>query len=159
MIDPNRIPDAIALDTGVMIRALGQRTDHQGKLCEELLRIAVAHGRRVLLPAPALAEIVRRDAGSPMRAPGIVVGAFDEMAALAIGKYCPVARLNEFKREPEKSKGALKFDVMIVATAWRHRVNAIVTLGPDVKRIAAKFDLESVEPKDFESPQSGFDYE
>ncbi len=94
-MDPKLLPIRAMVDTGVFIRALGQRPDDpRSPDCRDFLDAMYSNQREVLLAAPSLAETIRGfDPPSVPSTAGIEVVAFDDEAAIALGLHFPNSTL------------------------------------------------------------------
>lgn len=163
MIDPAKLPKVAMLDTGVLVRALGDRPDHPDSLaCKELFDAMVVHKREILIAAPTLAEYLRFGKVEPPPSfDRIAVVAFDDRCAAFLGERFPEARLHEWGHETGAPIAYFKYDAMIVACARIHRADCLVVL--DGKKqdgshrglfsLAEHGGVVARHPADFQQPQ------
>lgn len=143
--DQKKIPAKVALDTTVVLRALGFAADPTG-LCEELLRELIACRVEIQLPAPVLAEILRGDIRRmPQVRSGFTVAAFDELAAIRCAELFP----KEMLSAGDKDGAALKYDAMIVACAVRWGAKHIVSLDEKLRKKATPAGVVGMEPANY----------
>ena len=91
-IDVARLPQRALFDTTVVIRALGDRpADARSPACEALWEAMLQNGRQVLIAAPTIAEMARKEGArrSIPRRRGVEVVAFDDLAAELLGRSMP----------------------------------------------------------------------
>ena len=136
-MDPGRLPHRVLIDTGVFIRALGQRPeDVQSADCKDFVEAMAHHNREVLVAAPSLAEMIR---GLPVPTPptttGMLVVAFDDLAAVILGTRFPAKTLKHMAAGTAVPLTYLKYDAMIAACAIRHKAQYLVSLDA---RLAAQ---------------------
>ena len=154
-IDPSTLPQRALFDTGVVIRALGERPDDpRAPTCEALWNAMLESNREILIAAPSLAEMIRQ-AGKEYTIPrrrGVEVVAFDDRAAVELGRRFPKSVL-----DLERAKGLphhyIKYDALIVACAIRHRASHLVSLDGALTGFAAAANIQIVAPDRFEKPQ------
>jgi hypothetical protein len=81
-IDPTKLPQRALVDTGVVIRALGERPDDlRSPTCEAFWNAMLENGREILIAAPSLAEVMRQEGKDSFpRRKGVEVVAFDDRA-------------------------------------------------------------------------------
>jgi predicted nucleic acid-binding protein len=132
VIDVSRLPQRALFDTGVVIRALGERpNDPRSPLCEALWEAMVENGRDILIAAPSIAEMIRQDGkGEIPHRRGVEVVAFDARAAELLGRKFPERVLTLERTNTGLPKHYIKYDAMIVACAVRHRATHFVGLSP-----------------------------
>lgn len=152
-IDPSLLPKTACIDTGVMIRAIGECVDVDSVSSSELLEGLVHHRRPIFLPAPALAEILRRDAPSVPLSPTITVVAFDAECARILGERLPDSAIRKAQSATGQPRQCLKVDAFIVATAIRYRAEVLVTVDPGMVQLAEHARIRCVHPQDFQEKQ------
>ena len=159
MIDPARLPSTAALDTGVLIRALGDRPeDPRAAVCREFVQAMLANRGRILVPAPVVAEMLRgANAAAVPRVRRIVVVPFDDRAAVLLGTKMPEHLYHEWRAETGRPVHYFKYDALIVACAQAHGADCIVHLDGDIGRIAEKMGFEAHRPDHFEDAQFELD--
>ena|GEM_PF-1680228 len=130
MIDGARLPAQVLLDTGVLIRALGQRTQEPKALaCIELWDALIAKSRDIYIAAPSIAEMLRF--GLPLNVPlvrQVRVVAFDRVAAEECAKYFKYSDFQNASANSGLPVTYYKYDALISACALRAKVKAIVSL-------------------------------
>jgi len=155
-IDPSTLPQRALFDTGVVIRALGERPDDaRSPMCEALWNAMLENGRQILIAAPSLAEMIRqegKDYSIPRRR-GVEVVAFDDRAAVELGRRFPERVLLMERERSQLPKHYIKYDAMIVACAIRHRATHLVGLDGALTGFARAAGIQIVEPIRFEKPQ------
>jgi len=129
-MDPKLLPRRALLDTGVLIRALGEHpTDPRSADCREFLDAMVAVGNDVLVAAPSLAEMIRAMAVPKVPATNsIVVVPFDDQAAIVLGTTFPMVALKQLALKTGVALTYLKYDALIAACAIRHRAEFVVSI-------------------------------
>lgn len=148
-VDPARLPSKYLVDTGVLIRALGQFSDEDAEVCQKFFDAMIEHRRRMLVAAPTLAEMLRGKPAPLPRTRSVVVVAFDSEAAQILGLEMPVSVLKAQAKSDGLTHTYMKFDAMIVACAKRWEAECIVALDGDHVRMASSVDMEVRHPKDF----------
>ena len=155
-IDPSTLPQRALFDTGVVIRALGERPDDaRSPTCEALWNAMLENGRQILIAAPSLAEMIRQEGkdNSIPRRRGVEVVAFDDRAAIELGRRFPERVLLMERERSQLPKHYIKYDAMIVACAIRHRATHLVSLDGALTGFAQSAGIQIVEPIRFEKPQ------
>lgn len=132
MIDTKNLPRRVAADTGFLIRALGDRPgDSRSQPARDLLQAIVDSGGTIIVPAPALAELIRGNPSGPWplpRNPSFFVGSFDEKCARILGERFPPGIIKQQVHSSGFSKGYVQFDTMILATALRYKAECLITM-------------------------------
>lgn len=154
-IDPGLLPESALLDTGVLIRALGDRPhDAVSPACVEFFKAMQETKRDILIAAPTFAELLRGRRGTPLPVmEGVTTVAFDGRAAELLGEAFPMDLLNEFKKKLGDPLAYYKYDAMIVASAERWGAKCIVALDDGVLRLAKERKLRGETPDAFRSKQ------
>lgn len=91
-IDIAKLPQRALFDTTIVIRALGDRPDDgRSPACEALWEAMLQNARQVLIAAPTIAEMARKEGArrSIPRRRGVEVVAFDDLAAELLGRSMP----------------------------------------------------------------------
>jgi predicted nucleic acid-binding protein len=164
MIDPKLLPKTAMIDTGVLIRGLGERPEHpESLMCREFFDGMVSAGRQILIAAPTLAEYLRKTdaAAPPPQFAEVLVVAFDDRAARFLGERFTEATLHELAQEMGLPVFYFKYDAMIVSCAKVYKVDCLVTLDGrrqngnerGMLRLARKADVAAVHPVAFQSSQ------
>jgi predicted nucleic acid-binding protein len=142
------------IDTGVLIRALGERPgDPDSRDCVDFVEAMLAGGRELLVAAPSVAELMRGQAvPTPPSTPGLVIVAFDDLAAIELGTRFPVSSLKSLAATSGLPLTYLKYDAMIAACAIRHKAAFLITVD---KRLSAQVpsSLKVARPGDFRAKQ------
>jgi predicted nucleic acid-binding protein len=132
-IDEKLLPNVCALDAGVLLLALGQRAHRPDApaaiaLWRALLtRDRVARGAKVLIPAPALAELIRgAQTTEPPMVRGIEVAPFTHRTARILARTFPQSFIDASKQAGAREH-YVKYDAMIASIAI-HREATLVTL-------------------------------
>jgi predicted nucleic acid-binding protein len=154
-IDVAKLPQRALFDTGVVIRALGERSDDvRSPACEALWNAMLDNGRQILIGAPSLAEMIRQQGRNSFpRRKGVEVVAFDDRAAFELGQRFPEKILNLERDSTNLPKHYLKYDAMIVACAIRHRATHLVTLDGPMTGFAKAAGIKIVHPEHFATDQ------
>jgi predicted nucleic acid-binding protein len=156
-IDVAKLPQRALFDTTIVIRALGDRPDDaRSPACEALWEAMLQNGRQVLIAAPTIAEMARKEGArrSIPRRRGVEVVAFDDLAAELLGRAMPNSILQAATQQAGLPRDYIKYDALIVACAARHRVTHVITLDGDLTGLAAKVGLSVAKPDDFLAAQS-----
>jgi predicted nucleic acid-binding protein len=150
-VDPGRLPDSALLDTTVMIRALGDRpNDPRAPLCASLFAKMVQIGKRVLVAAPTVAEMMRSSQQTmPPRSRYVEIVPFDLSAAMMLADKLPLSVLKTLKEQGLGPLTYLKYDALIVACAIRHKADCLVTLDKTMGKLAEQAELPCKTPSDF----------
>jgi predicted nucleic acid-binding protein len=132
-IDEKLLPAVCALDAGVLLLSLRQRSHRPDApvamaLWKALLdRERVARGAKVLIPAPALAELIRGDQTTePPMVRGIEIAPFTHKTARILAGTFPQSFIDSSKQAGAREH-YVKYDAMIAAIAI-HREATLVTL-------------------------------
>jgi predicted nucleic acid-binding protein len=155
VIDVGLLPQRALFDTGVVIRALGERPDDpRSPFCEALWEAMVDNGREILIAAPSIAEMIRQDGkGAIPHRRGVEVVGFDARAAEFLGRKFPERVLTLERTNTGLPKHYLKYDALIVACAVRHRATHFVGLDIPLTAFAQSAGLKANRPEDFVAPQ------
>lgn len=153
-IDPDQLPEYALIDTGVLIRALGDHpSDPRSQSCRDFFDAMVANRRQMAVAAPSLAEMLRGNPSAPPHVAGVRVLPFDYVSAVACGRQFPREVVEQEADKSGESKGYTKFDLQIVACAMAHRVPYLVSLDPHQCRRAEECHLKTAQPSDFYAKQ------
>lgn len=156
MTTPDLLPSRVMLDAGVLMRAIGQQSqDPRSEHCRRLYDALVGARRKILIAAPALAEVLRGQDTSPIFDPLVQVVPFDGLAARILAKNMPHVLFSTLQ-EPRPPKVYLKFDSLIVACALRGKADVLVSLDGDMSGLATKAGLRVVDPPSLLGPQKAF---
>ncbi len=135
----------LLLDTGIWIRALGQRHDEPADACRRLLDAASAGGIPVHMAAPTLAEM-GRGAGGLTAAPFDVVP-FTRRAAECCAATMPETLLRDVRRYMGLREHYIKYDALIVGCALARGVHAVVTLDVGMHALCAEAGMRCCDPR------------
>jgi predicted nucleic acid-binding protein len=154
-VDPDSLPERALLDTGVLIRALGDRPeDPLAPACRAVFAALLTHRKHVLIAAPSLAEMLRGSTKTrPPRVRGVTVVPFDQDAACILGERLPQNELKEFSTQAGVKLTYYKYDALIVACAARHRADCIIALEFKIPSLAEKVGLVAKAPATFLAKQ------
>lgn len=149
-IDASLLPEKCLLDTGVLIRALGQRSDSDASACQAFFDAMVAsNGKRMLVAAPTVAEMLRGHPQPLPRTRSLLVVPFDLRAAELLGTEMPIEVLKTQRIDTNLPLSYLKYDAMIVACAKRWDAECIVALDTDHVVLAKHVGLSVRHPRQF----------
>lgn len=152
-IDVAALPDTCLVDTGVLIRALRQRSDDETPACHAFFDAMVDSGvSRMLVAAPTVAEMLRGNPQPLPRTRSLLVVPFDLRAAELLGAEMPVEVLRAHGAHDALPLSYLKYDAMIVACAQRWDADCIVALDTDHVRLARHVGMPVVHPRAFARP-------
>jgi predicted nucleic acid-binding protein len=155
VIDPSLLPSGSLIDTGVFIRAFGQRVkDPHAAHCVEFVEAMRSLERDVFIAAPTLSEVLRFGSGTqtPM-IEGFVTLTFDRQAALLLGGEYPEDTLIKFREQHGGTLHYFKYDAMILACAERWKIQSVVALDAKLIKLAQARGLTAMRPSDFQSAQ------
>lgn len=146
-----KLPSSALLDSGVLIRALGERSEEpQSANCLRLLRDMEEANRRIYVAAPTIAEIERNQTqGPPPSLPisrNIVVVPFDREAARLLALHFPWEVIKGESDEQVRSRRCIKYDAMIVACALRIKAASLVSLDAGMRKLCAQAKLKAGAP-------------
>jgi len=152
-IDPQLLPSRVLIDTGVLIRALGQRPkDPRSKPCRSFFEAMIHVKGQMLISAVSIAEMIRKDPSSSSAIPrtkSIMVVAFDARAGQILGERFPMATLVEARGPGGTLLDYFHYDALIVACAIRHGAHSIVSLDGGMAKLGAKVGIKVEEPDAF----------
>ena len=154
MIDPTKLPDVALVDTGVLIRALGQRSDDpRAPVCvafwEEMLR----KGNTILIAAPTVTEVTRSLDYPPLpvpSVPNVIVVAFDREAAVMLAKKFPEQVIRNLAGKIPIDY--IRYDALIAACAIRYKAT-LVTLDGSLTKLSEKGDIPHASVSDYKRRQ------
>lgn len=149
------LPTVAAVDTGVLIRFLGDRDDAHSEQCKDFCEAMLQQRNPLLVPAPCLAEVAR---GRGARVPlirGIEVIPFDAPCAHTLGVHLAQASLIQPPTSDGLPGAYWKFDTLLLACAIRWESRVLVSLDERLRRLAIRVGFDAREPKEFskEGPQ------
>ena len=152
MIDPNKLPSRALIDSGVLIRALGQRAgDARAELCKEFWAEMLSSDREILISAPTVAEVSRHSKFPPLPIPSVrnvTVVAFDRKAAMILAEKFPEQVLRA--HAGSLPIDYIRYDALILACAVRY--NAIlVTLDNPLSAIAIAGAAKCMKVEEFQT--------
>jgi predicted nucleic acid-binding protein len=148
-MDPKSLPNRCLVDTGVLIRALGQFQDEHAQVCRDFFDEMIVHDKRMLVAAPSIAEMLRGQPQPLPRTKCLVPVAFDSRAAELLGLEIPVDVLRSHSSATGHSRTYLKYDAMIVACAKRWEAECIVALDGDHGLLAQHVNVVVRHPREF----------
>ncbi|PRQ07838.1 type II toxin-antitoxin system VapC family toxin [Enhygromyxa salina] len=148
-IDPESLPARCLVDTGVLIRSLGQFEDEHTQVCRAFFEQMIVKGQRMLVAAPSIAEMLRGQPQPLPRTKSLIPVAFDSRAAEVLGLEIPVAVLRSESSITGHSRTYLKYDAMIVACAKRWGATCIVALDGDHRVLAKYVEMPVRHPREF----------
>ncbi|PRP93094.1 hypothetical protein ENSA5_45370 [Enhygromyxa salina] len=154
-IDIALLPRKCLIDTNIVIRALGERTDRDSVLCEKFFRAMFrAEGHSMYVAAPTLAEVLRGNPNTRIPStPSIVHVPFDRRAAEIIGRDLPIRVLKLERENHAVPISYLKYDAMICACAKLAQVDCILALDGDFWKLAPHVEIPVKYPRDFLAAQ------
>jgi predicted nucleic acid-binding protein len=157
VISPEKLPARALIDTGVLIRALGQKIkDPRAPLCKEFWDAMLSAKRQILIAAPTITETTRSTdfpATPPPSSPNVLVVAFDLQAALICAQKFPEQVLRNEHQATGLVLNYLRYDALILACAIRYDA-VLVTLDAPMSKLASNAALECKRPEDFEDQLS-----
>jgi len=148
-IDRDLLPARCLIDTGVLIRALGQFEDEHAATCQDFFDAMIECKKQILLATPVIAEVLRGQPAPIPRTPSIIPVAFDSRAPEILGIEIPVDVLRSESQKTGHSRTYLKYDAMIVACAKRWAAECIVALDGDHGVLAQHVQIPVRHPRDF----------
>lgn len=150
MIDSSKLPPRALIDTGIVTRAIGgMPQDADTPISRSFYEAMLTARHDLLIAAPTVAEIMRADGRRNIpRVAGIEVVAFDDEAAIILGRTFPMSVLRAHIHEGT-TLNFLKYDAMIVACAVRHRARCIVALDGDIHRLGSAINIPVYHPRHF----------
>src|SRR5258705_8150032 len=112
VMDPRKLPSRALIDTGVLTRALDDLLpDAKASVCKEFYNAMLSQGHEILIAAPTIAEIIRKDGNRTVpRTRQIEVVAFDDVAAEILGRRLPMDVLKEIRDRRGVTLTHLKYD-------------------------------------------------
>lgn len=133
-IDPKLLPAVAAVDTGVILRALGEINDAEAAQCKAFWKAMVEgdEHRVIHIAMPSYAEILRHKDGKAgvrvPRTPRVVVVPADDRVAVVIAEKMPMNTVVRFKDGERCPQAYIHYDALILACAVRHRADCFVGL-------------------------------
>jgi hypothetical protein len=147
MIDVQRLPDRVMLDSSVLTLTRHDALGTEADLCRELYRALIKNGRTILIPTPAVAEYIRHPPHDPPpRHPLVEIVTVDEVTAMVLGKRLPDRVW--LKQKPEISTTVVKYDAMIIACALRGGAKAFISRDGRQLNLAREVGLIGMQPTD-----------
>jgi predicted nucleic acid-binding protein len=146
------------MDSGVVMRALGElQADSDAQLCVDLFQAMLGNGCDILIAAPTLAEVIRKDGTKSIpRHAGIEVVSFDDVAAEILGRSFPMSVLKTVNHA-STTLTHLKYDALIFACAIRHGAECIVAIDDDYAKLSAALGVTGLpvyHPRVYLAPQA-----
>lgn len=128
------------LDSSVLMDARKSPND-----LHQIMKWVFANGGRLQVPAPAIAEMNRRNPFK-VHASGFEPVAFGARAAESIGREL----FSEAKLDtPNGQRTCMKFDLMILGCALTSKAEVLLTLDPALLKRAQRIGLEAMKPAEF----------
>ena len=154
-IDPKLLPARALLDTGVLIRALGDRPkDANAAAAKAFFEAMVEQRREMLVGAPSVAEMLRGPVKTRVpRISGIAVVAFDNRAAELLAERMPHRVLIRVRDALNVPLDYMRYDALLVASAIRWGADAIISLDKGVLRLAEAVSARAQKPDEFIAKQ------
>lgn len=152
-MERDRLPHRPMIDTGVLIRWLGDRKDAWSADCSDFVEACIKSRRTVFVAAPTLAEVIRHKGARPPRTTGIVIVPFDERTAELLGTKFPIDVIKATGSSSGLPHSYLKYDALIAACALRANADALVALDGDHTKLASHAGIKVAAPATFRSPQ------
>src|SRR5205814_2099725 len=122
---PEKLPPRALVDTGVLIRALGQKPDDSRAIfCVEFWEAMLEAKRQILIAAPTITEIMRSDEYVAPEIPSVrsvVIVAFDRQAAVDCAKKFPEQMIKNEQASSGLFLNYLRYDALILACAYRYQ--------------------------------------
>lgn len=135
-IDRGLLPSSCVLDAGFLMLALNQRSHRpDSPTCRALFAALLneerlSAGARVLIPATALAELIRGSSKQePPRARGVFVAPFTARTARYLSQHLPDTLIEHVVKETQLPRAYVKYDSMIAATALAYEASLIALDG------------------------------
>jgi predicted nucleic acid-binding protein len=152
VIDLNKLPFRALLDSGVLMRALGDRPeDPDAPICKEFWDKMLFRNNDIYIAAPTVTEVTRSSKYPALTIPSVelvTVVAFDRLAAdILAKKYPQPVTKNLCNGLPIDY---IRYDAMIAACADRYRAT-LITLEVTLTRVAKEAGIACARPHDFES--------
>jgi len=161
-IDPKLLPAIALIDTGLLIRALGNRPDDPRSPDAKAFFKAMRDNRRLMLvAAPTFAEYLRglKNDGAPTpfpRGPYLVVVPFDGRAAELMAQKFPASAMRARKLADSTTfqKEVWTYDAMIISCAVTHGAECIVGFDrrEDFMEIVKAVNMPLRNPSEFHEP-------
>jgi predicted nucleic acid-binding protein len=154
------LPGRVAIDSGVLSRALDDMDpDADSPVCRSFWDSMLASSGEILIAAPTLAEVLRAKPGRVVpRTEGVEIVNFDQRAAEDLARLFPIEDLKVWADEEGVPRTYYKYDALIVACAFRHKSECMVTLDPHFKRLGKVVGLPVHHPSRFAAqPDLPFD--
>ena len=155
-------------ESAVPLDAAGKPVEHAPARVDFLIRELEKQGSRILIPTPALSEVLVRagamasqqiiDAIS--RRPVFRIEAFDTRAAIEVAAMTRSALDSKSKKGASDSTWAkIKYDRQIVAIARVNQASAIYSDDRDIRSIAAQADIGVIGLGDLQLPPEAAQHE
>jgi predicted nucleic acid-binding protein len=164
-IDAAKLPETTVLDTGILFLGLAHKVHRpESELCRALWKALIARerlgfGARVLIPAPALAEIMRgAPRQDPPRVAGVFVAPFTSRTARLMGQYLHSSVIETVVGATKLPRAYVKYDAMIAATAIAQDATLISLDGWFHREaVNGKWPIRVARPEEFQRAQLRFD--
>lgn len=135
-IDRAKLPSVCVLDAGFLLLAMNQRTHRpDSPTCRALFAALLddarlSLGARVLIPAPALAELIRGTSKQePPRAHGVFIAPFTARTARYLSQHLPDTMIEAVVADTQLPRAYVKYDSLIAATAMTYSAPLIALDG------------------------------
>jgi predicted nucleic acid-binding protein len=135
-IEKTKLPQVCVLDAGFMLLAMSQRSYRpDSPICRAVFEALLDDerlnaGARVLIPAPALAELLRgASKQEPPRVRGVFIAPFTARTARHLCQYLSESVIETIVGETKLPRAYVKYDSMIAATAITYDATLIALDG------------------------------
>lgn len=141
----------IIVDTSVLIPAFNANHAHHVVCASAIRAILDDPKKKLLVPAPVVAEFRRGDKEAILPIKRLVVVHLDMRAAERAGTYCPQRRPPTY----EAARQCIQQDAMIAGCAYATQADEILTLDENARGIYSAIcpDVEIVSPEKYQPKQ------
>lgn len=155
-------------ESAVPLDAAGRPVDHAPARVDFLIRELENLGSRILIPTPALSEVLVRAGATASqqiidainRRPVFRIEAFDTRAAIEVAAMTRSALDAKSKKGSSDSTWAkIKYDRQIVAIARVNQASTIYSDDRDIRSIAAQADISVIGLADLQLPPEAAQHE
>lgn len=145
------LPKTALIDTGVLLRFLGDRLDEpKTAACRAFCQAMLDRHHELFIAAPTITEITRWKGSTLPRARGITVVAFDDRAAELLGVRGPESAITRVVQETGAPRNYIRYDFLIAACAARAHADVVVSLDKDLPKICSHLGIACKRPEDYE---------